>query len=353
MHLYMNVGNVHKYLNELSVATFTAYDAMTVGETPYVSAGQQALNYVHPDRKEFSMIFQWEHMDIDRVPDTMLKWKPWKLSEFKEIIRSWQQVMYENGGWNSVYMENHDQGRSISRFGCDEPEYRELSGKLLAMMMTTLSGTVYIFQGQEIGMANAKTWPLDEYPDVVTRTYIQEEKERRIQETGEKDPDMTDLLRDIRLKARDNGRMPIPWNSSEPHAGYTTGTPWMPMNSDFAVCNVEKAVNDKSSIFHFWKHMLELRAEWKTLVHGSFELLSPGDDNIFAYLRKLPGSESALVVLNFSSKSVDWESPVSWIHTPHAVFGNYPPDGFNKTFSMRPWECRLCSYEDTEDPLEI
>lgn len=345
----MNVGNVHKYINELSVATFQKYNAMTVAETPCVTSDQLALDYVHPDRKEFSMIFPWEHMDIDRVPGSMLKWKPWKLSEFKKILGSWQQLMFENGGWNSLYMENHDQGRSISRFGCDKPEYREVSGKLLAMMLSTLGGTLYIYQGQDIGMTNASTWELDDYPDVVTRTYISEERERRSKDTGVKDPDMTDLLRDIRLKARDNGRTPIPWNSSQPNAGFTTGTPWMPMNPDFEVCNVDKIVKDSTSIFGFWKKLLSIRSQWKTLVYGSFEMLSVEDPKIFAYLRKLPGSSSALVVLNFSSDSVQWDLPVGLdqFNNVRPVLGNHEmPAGIGKQFFMQPWECRLYAYGD-------
>ncbi|KAH8690615.1 glycoside hydrolase family 13 protein [Talaromyces proteolyticus] len=348
MHLYMNVGNVHKYLRELHVATFSQYDVMTVGETPYVPATQLALDYVHPDRKEFDMIFQWEHMDIDRVPGSLLKWKPWKLPELKKIFNCWQRLMFENGGWNSLYMENHDQGRSISRFGSDRPEFRGVSGKLLAMMLGTLSGTLYIYQGQEIGMTNPTKWGLKDYPDIVTKTYILEEKEQRIRDTGETEPDMKDLLQDIRLKARDNGRTPIPWNSLQPSAGFTTGTPWMPLNPDFAVCNVDAAVKDTTSIFHFWKKLLSIRAGWKTLVYGSFELLSPEDPHIFAYRRTLPGSASALVVLNLSSQSVDWEFPLDLNHFGNirGVFNNYPmPSTISNHFSMRPWECRLYTYD--------
>lgn len=350
MHLYMNVGNVHKYLRELHDKAFAQYHVMTVGETPYVSASQLALDYVHPNRRELDMIFQWEHMDIDRVPDSLLKWKQWELPELKRIFSSWQQLMFQHGGWNSLYLENHDQGRSISRFGCDSPEYRNISGKLLAMMLGTLSGTLYIYQGQEIGMTNPSKWGLNDYPDIVTNTYIQEEKERRVRETGETEPVMTDLLRDIRLKARDNGRTPMPWNALQPNAGFTTGIPWMPLSPDFTVCSVDSAMKDATSMFHFWKKLLSLRAGWKTLIYGNCELLSPEDLSIFAYLRKSPGSPSALVALNFSSQSVDWEVPVDVdnLCNIRSVFGNYSASAIGKHVLMQPWECRLYAYDEME-----
>ncbi|KAL2829838.1 glycoside hydrolase superfamily [Aspergillus pseudoustus] len=349
MHLYLNVDAVHTYLRELNLATFAKYDAMTVGETPYVPATQMALDYVHPSRNEFDMIFQWEHMDIDRIPDTLLGWKPWALPELKQIFSRWQTLMYEHGGWNSLYMENHDQGRSVSRFGSDRtPEFRDLSAKMLAMFLSTLSGTLYIFQGQELGMANIKGWKLEEYNDVVTLTYIREKKERRIRETNDPNPDMSDLLNDIQRKGRDNGRTPMPWTGNAPHAGFTTGTPWMALNPDFAVCNAAAAVGDKTSVFQFWKEMLHIRSSWKTLVYGAFQLLAPGDMRVFAYLRVHPRAKAAMVVLNFSSERVEWEVPEEACNLAncHHVFGNYNSvEEFGACLILRPWECRLYKYE--------
>jgi oligo-1,6-glucosidase len=349
MHLYLNVGNVHKYLREMNLATFAKYDSMTVGETPYVPATQMALNYVHPSRNEFDMIFQWEHMDVDRIPNSLLGWKPWSLPELKQIFNRWQTIMYEHGGWNSLYLENHDQGRSVSRFGSDSPQFRNVSAKMLAMFLSTLSGTLYIFQGQELGMANVKGWDIEEYNDVVTLTYIREETEKRVRETGKEDPDTSDLLRDIQKKGRDNGRTPMPWTDEQPHAGFTTGTPWMALNPEFPTCNAAMAIEDKASPFHFWKELLRIRSQWKTLVYGKFQLLSPDDRQVFGYLRVHPGSKAAMVVLNFSSQSLEWNVPkeACGLSNLRPVYGNYefPAEPDAACFTLRPWECRLYEYD--------
>jgi alpha-glucosidase len=348
MHLYLNVGNVHKYLRELNLATFAKHDAMTVGETPYVPATQMALDYVHPSRHEFNMIFQWEHMDVDRVPNSLLGWKPWSLLELKQIFNRWQIIMQDNGGWNSLYLENHDQGRSVSRFGSDSSEFRNVSAKMLAMFLSTLSGTLYIFQGQELGMANIKGWGLEDYNDVVTLTYIREEKAKRAR-NGQENPDVSDLLKDIQKKGRDNGRTPMPWTGDQPHAGFTTGTPWMTLNPDFPNCNAAAAVNDETSPVHFWKEVLRIRSQWKTLVYGRFQLLTPEDTQVFSYLRVQPDLKAALVVLNFSSKAVEWKIPreASGLSNIRPVYGNY---GFDvesgaEFLTLQPWECRLYEYD--------
>ncbi|KAL3475040.1 glycoside hydrolase superfamily [Aspergillus californicus] len=209
MHLYPNVGNVHEYLRELNLATFAKYDhTMTVGETPYDPRHTDGARLRHPSRNEFDMILQWEYMDIDRIPNSLLGWKPWSLPELKHIYSRWQTIMHDHGGWNSL---------------C--PEARKLSAKMLAMFLSTLSGTLYIFQGQELGMVNIKGWELEEYNDVVTLTYILEEKEKRTRETGQENSDISDLFRDIQKKGRDNGCTPMPWTSNAPYADFTTGTP--------------------------------------------------------------------------------------------------------------------------------
>ncbi|OBT88582.1 hypothetical protein VE02_03987 [Pseudogymnoascus sp. 03VT05] len=309
MHLYMNVGNVHNYLRDLNDATMANYDVMTVGETPYVSSTQLALDYVHPSRRELQMIFPWEHMDVDRVPNAILAWRAWKLRELKSILADWQTLMAAHGGWNSLYMENHDQGRSITRFASDAPEYRATSGKLLALMLASLGGTLYVYQGQDIGMVNPAKWEIDDYPDVVSRTQYRIEKQRRAVETGSSDPPMDDVLNDIRIRGRDNARTPMPWNPRDPNAGFTTGTPWMKLNPDFGVCNVETAVQDPESVVNFWKKLFILRKEWKTLVYGGFEIFDLEHEEIFAFVRRLEGYPSAFTVLNFSGGDIEYHIP--------------------------------------------
>lgn len=335
MHLYLNRPKCHDYLRELGRQVLSKYDIMTVGETPHVDDPDMALQFVHPSREEFCMIFPWEHMDIDRIPGTMLGWKEFSLTTLKAIVNKWQTVMQHHGGWNSLYLENHDQGRSISRFGNASSEFRWLSGKLLCMLLASLSGTLYVFQGQEIGMINLpRQWGIEEYSDVVSEMHYRQEKEKKGL------MDMEGVMDDIQKKARDHGRTPMQWCGTLPHAGFSTSTPWRKVNPDYSVCNVESAEKDPNSILAFWKKMLQLRKQWKTLVYGDFELLHPSHEQLFAYKRTLDGACDALVVLNFSSLEVKLDPvTLSTIHHAQLQLGNY--GSVNPDAALRPWEARL------------
>lgn len=342
MHLYLNRPKCHDFLRELGEKVLSKYDVMTVGETPHVEEPDMALQFVHPDRHEFCMIFPWEHMDVDRVPDTILGWRPFRLSALKSITDKWQTTMQQHGGWNSLYLENHDQGRSTSRFGSDKPEFRCLSSKLLALYLATLSGTLYVFQGQDIGMINLpKEWGIEEYGDVVSEMHYRQEKEKKQMATGNPEPDMGDVMNDIWRRGRDHARTPMPWSGTLPNAGFTTGTPWRKVNPDFAVCNVESAVKDPDSVLAFWKKVMKLRKSWKTLVYGDFELLEPLDERVFAYRRSLKGGKDALVLLNFSEEVVHLgPSLMPAGFKGELVLGNYKT-GAESDSILRPWEARL------------
>ncbi|KAJ5289251.1 uncharacterized protein N7443_009504 [Penicillium atrosanguineum] len=323
MHLYLNRPKCHEYLRELGQRVLGKYDIMTVGETPHVDEPDMALQYVHPLREEFCMIFSWEHMDIDRIPGTMLGWREFSLATLKGIVNKWQTAMQVHGGWNSLYLENHDQGRSISRFGSDSSEFRWLSGKLLSMFLASLSGTLYVFQGQEIGMINLpREWGIREYTDVVSEMHYRQEKEKKGKTVAEQD--MEDVMDDIQKKARDHGRTPMQWSGTLPHAGFTASVPWRKVNPDYRVCNVESAETDPNSILAFWKQMIQLRKRWKTLVYGDFILLHPQHEQLFVYKRTLVGTCDALILLNFSDQEVTLDSVlVSTMHHAHLVLGNY------------------------------
>lgn len=342
MHLYLNRDKVHEYLRELNENALSQYDVMTVGETPHVDDMETALKYVHPSRKEFSMVFTWEHMDVDRQPNTVIGWRPWDLSQLKDVLGKWQVAMIENGGWNALYLENHDQGRSIPRFGCDEPEYRWLSGKLLALLLATLSGTLYLHQGQEIGMINLpRSWSFDEYSDVVSRMHLSQEKRARINATGNPNPDMEDVLKDLQLRARDHGRTPMQWDRSS-NAGFTSGAAWRKVNPDHENCNVEAAMDDHDSLFHFWRTLLLLRANWPTLVYGNFEMLAPDDKDVFAYMRRCPSHGDALVLLNFCSKQTKFSLPIDLSKDASTfILGNYAASDLEQNVLLNPWEARL------------
>jgi alpha-glucosidase len=339
MHLYLNRPKCHEYLRELGQRVLSKYDVMTVGETPHVDETDMALQYVHPSREEFCMIFPWEHMDIDRIPGTMLGWREFSLTTLKGIVNKWQTAMQVHGGWNSLYLENHDQGRSISRFGNDSSEFRWLSGKLLSMFLASLSGTLYVFQGQEIGMINLpRQWGIQEYSDVVSEMHYRQEKEKKGKMATEQN--MEDVMDDIQKKARDHGRTPMQWTGALPHGGFTTSVPWRKVNPDYTVCNVGSAETDSNSILAFWKQMLQLRKQWKTLVYGDFELLHPQHEQLFAYKRTLDGACDALVLLNFSTKEVKLDSLLlSTTHQAQPVLGNY--ENVASDGALRPWEARL------------
>jgi oligo-1,6-glucosidase len=341
MDLYLNRPKCHEFLCELGKKVLYNYDIMTVGETPHVEDPDMALQFVHPDRKEFCMIFPWEHMDVDRMPGTVIGWRPWALTSFKGIINKWQTTMQERGGWNSLYMENHDQGRSISRFGSDKPEFRWLSGKLLAMFLATLSGTLYIFQGQEIGMTNLPSeWGIEEYTDVVSQMHFKQEKQKKIQAKGCSNPDMKNVMTDIHRRGRDHGRSPMQWSGGLPNAGFTTGTPWRKTNPDFTACNVESAAKDPESVLSFWKKLVGLRKTWKTLVYGDFELVQPQDEHLFAYRRTLQGGKDSFILLNFSEEALQLDaSLVPAVLGGEFVLGNYQTAGESNI--LRPWEARL------------
>lgn len=341
MHLYLNRPKCHDYLRELGQNVLSKYDVFTVGETPHVEDAETALKFVHPNRQEFSMVFPWEPMDVDRVPRTLLGHRKFPLSEFKGVLGKWQTMMQEGGGWNSIYLENHDQGRSISRFASDKPEFRVLSGKLLSSMMGTLSGTLYLHQGQEIGIINLpKEWGIEEYPDVVSCMHYAQEKAKKRRATGNADPDMSDVVRDINIKARDNGRTPMPWSGDLPGAGFSTGTPWRKVNPDAKVCNVEAAEKDPSSVLSYWKSVIALRKEWRTLVYGDFEALEPENERVFAYKRTLKGEDDALVVLNFADSETELGAGIMPAgFKGKLALGNYTGAGSHRT--LRPWEAKV------------
>ncbi|QRW06432.1 alpha-amylase [Ceratobasidium sp. AG-Ba] len=306
-----NGPNVHGWLQEMHREVLSKYpNYFTVGETPCIYDPEDVLKYVHPDRKELQMLFLFEFVDLDRPENHPIYPRIPTLPKLKAVVNKWQTFMFAHGGWNSLYMENHDQARSVSRFlgfGVDEAKknfdfgrYEEdldkfwsVGAKLLAILHTTQGGTVFVYQGEEIGSTNVpRSWPLEEYKDVATVNLYREELERR-KKAGAANPDMTDILDGINRKARDNARVPVQWDDS-PHAGFTTGTPWMRVNDNYKTIN----------------RMIRMRKEYPVLIYGDFSLLSEEDERIFAYTRQ-HNDVKVLVVLNFSRSEANYEVPES------------------------------------------
>lgn len=293
-----NGESVHHFLQEMNKEVLSKYDIMTVGECPKVNP-EQAKLYTAEDRNELNMVFQFEHMSLDKQPGGR-KWdlKPLHLIDLKENLSKWQYEL-ENEGWNSLYWSNHDQPRIVSRFGNDK-EYRVQSAKMLATLLHMMKGTPYIYQGEEIGMTNVHFDSIEDYDDIETLNMYHDRVHNQKMDAEE-------VMKSIHAKSRDNGRTPMQWDCTE-HAGFTTGTPWIQVNPNYRDINVKNTMEDKDSIFHHYKKLIELRKKHNIIVDGSYELILKNDEAIFAYLRK-SGEETLLVINNFYEKETMFYLP--------------------------------------------
>lgn len=324
--LVLNGPKVHEYLQEMHRKVLSKYDVMTVGECPGVSP-ELAKKYVGEDRNELSMIFQFEHMDIDHDG---CKWcfKPWKLTKLKETLSKWQEEL-ESDGWNSLYLNNHDQPRLVSRFG-DDKEYRLESAKMLATMLHTMKGTPYIYQGEEIGMTNVRFDSIRDYKDIETLNAYEEMVKGGIMEEEV-------FMDGVYRNGRDNARTPVHWDDSE-NAGFTTGTPWIKVNPNYKEVNVKQALANKDSIFYYYKRLIELRKEHEVIVYGRFKEYYKESEQIYCYGRELDGKR-LLVVLNFKKEEVDFEIPLELRETHKEILiSNYRDVKMGDSFTLRPFE---------------
>lgn len=302
---YANGPRVHEYLQDIG-AIMKEYDAFSVGEMPWISDPDEILRCVGSDRGELNMIFNFEIVEgIDHGSGGKFSAKDWQMSELKSIVNKWQNFMYQNKGWNALFLENHDQARAISRWGSDSPEHRQQSAKMFATFLGLQSGTVFLYQGQELGMSNIPTdWSMDEFRDLETLNHWQELSHSN---EGEHELLQTTKLQ-YHLKSRDNARTPMQW-SGEPNAGFTNGQPWFRVNDTYSECNADSQVGIQGSPFEYWSAILHLRkAMPDVFVYGDFKMLDVENNDVFAYIRSY-GRESVLVACNFREYSVDWQVP--------------------------------------------
>lgn len=291
----------HEYLQGLG-AILKEYDAFSVGEMPCVHKEQELIKAVRSDRGELSMIFHFELMDIDHGSDGKFSSREWPLSDLKKTATKWQRFMYDNDGWNALYLENHDQPRAVSRFASDLPEYREASAKLIALFLGFQSGTPFVYQGQEIGMTNVpKEWSMEEYKDIDCLNHWALFKEADATRKEE-------LRQNYQKKSRDNARTPMQW-TSESQAGFTTSSsPWMRVNTNYTVINAASQTSNPDSVYHCYRQVLTQRKAHKDIfVYGDYSLVDEKNEKVFAYERISGKGERALVACNFSKEEVQWK----------------------------------------------
>ena len=332
---YVDGPNVHRYLQEMNREVFADRDAVAIGETPLVS-GEDGAKYVDPSCEELDMIFQFDHVTFD-LDDGGFWSQPrdWNLTELKEILTKWRKLTWETGGWNATYFGNHDQPRSVTRFGNDG-KYRRESAKLLATLQLTISGTPFIYQGEEIGMTNYPFSEISELRDVQTVNQFKEMKKR-----GEVDS-FEEVKEEVRFWSRDNARTPMQWTSGE-NAGFTEVEPWINVNPNKREINVQAEKKDGNSVLNYYRNLISLRNEHEALVYGDYRPLLEADEEIFAFLRE-GTNETTLSVLNFSARNKSVRSPVDLSEDPvELLLSNYPPGGFefSPETTFRPYEARL------------
>lgn len=326
--------NTHKYIMEMNENTFGKHDLMTIGETGGVTI-ETAKLYSDPKRKELDMVFQFQHIALDEQKGKS-KWdlKKLDLLELKKVLSTWQTELGDEG-WNSLYWNNHDQPRIVSRWGNDNEIYIEKSSKMLATLLHMMKGTPCIYQGEELGMTNISFDDINEYKDIETLNLYKERIALGYDES--------EVMNSIKVKGRDNARTPMQWDDSE-NAGFTKGIPWIKVNKNHKYINVKQAVNDKNSIFYHYKKLVDLRKNNDVIVYGDYKLILEGNKEIYAYIRELEGKR-LLVINNFYENSPEFILPKDIKFDDYElVISNYDDMPFNiKKLKLRPYESIVVS----------
>ena len=321
-----NGPKLHEYLQEMNRAALDGNDLLTVGET-WGATPEVAKLYSNPDRKELSKVFQFEHIGLDQI-EGKEKWdlKPLELLDLKKVLSKWQ-IELEGQGWNSLFWNNHDLPRIVSRWGNDK-EYRVESAKMFATLLHGMKGTPYIYQGEELGMTNIRLEDINDYRDIellnmykdrISKGYTHEE-----------------IMESIYAKGRDNGRTPMQWDNSE-NAGFTTGTPWLAINKNYTEVNAKQCLEDENSIFHHYRKLINIRKNNDTIIYGDYTLLCPEDKNIFAYIREL-NKDKILVVCNFYDEEVTFSFDGDFNHADFLLSNYKDSSTLIEKLSLRPYE---------------
>ena len=322
-----NGPHVHEYLQEMRQKALNNADTITVGECSGVTL-EEAKKYARSDEKELNMVFQFEHMDVDS-DEKAGKWTTRKmdLRNLKKILTRWQKGL-QDIAWNSLYWENHDQPRSVSRFGNDSDEYREISAKMLATCIHMMQGTPYVYQGEELGMTNCPFNTLDNFRDLESINAFHE-----LTEQGKMTEE--DMMAAIGYKGRDNARTPMQWDDSA-YAGFSTANPWIMVNPNYTKINAKDQVNREDSVFKYYQKLIKLRHESELIVYGTYDLILDDDKDIYAYIRTL-GNEKLIVYCNFSENTREVELPEEFTNGK-VLISNYIDAKVNHKITLRPYE---------------
>lgn len=320
-----NGPRLHEFIREMSREVFRGKDLITVGEA-WGATPELAKLYSNPDDSEFSMVFQFEHIVLDQE-EGKEKWDlvPLPFLKLKEILNRWQMEL-SGRGWNSLFWNNHDLPRIVSRWGNDG-EYRVESAKMLAILLHGMQGTPYIYQGEELGMTNA-LYAIEDYRDIETRNMYRERLNKGYDEA--------DIIASIHAKGRDNARTPMQWDASE-NAGFTQGIPWLRVNPNYKEINAASQLHDENSVFACYKKLIRLRKTWDVFVDGTFRMLLEDDENFFAYQRE-NAFRKLLVICNFFGCTLEYPLEADW-ENMELLIGNY--DSIERPEIFRPYEARM------------
>ena len=330
-----NGSRLHEFLQEMNREVGLDKAALlTVGEMPG-STLALAREVTDPSRGELSMVFTFEHVNLDRQPGG----DKWALADLplpvlKGNLATWQRGLAETG-WNSLYWDNHDQPRAVSRFGDDSAEHRVASAKTLGTVLHLHKGTPYVYQGEELGMTNMPCADISQYRDIEALNHYRDAVGRGVRPEA--------VLASLAVRARDHARTPMQWDASE-HAGFTSGEPWLPVNPNTSEVNAKAAVDDPGSVFHHYRRLVELRHRLPVVVEGRFELLLPDDEQVWAFTRTLD-EEVLLVLANCSSQPAAVAAGVPEVMGAEVLLGTHDPDGApdvpGDALVLRPWESRV------------
>lgn len=324
-----NGPHVHEYLQEMRQKALNNADTITVGECSGVTL-EEAKKYARSDEKELNMVFQFEHMDVDS-DEKAGKWTTRKmdLRDLKKILTRWQKGL-QDIAWNSLYWENHDQPRSVSRFGNDSDEYREISAKMLATCIHMMQGTPYVYQGEELGMTNCPFNTLENFRDLESINAFHE-----LTEQGKMTEE--EMMAAIGYKGRDNARTPMQWDDSA-NAGFSgaDATPWIMVNPNYTKINAKDQVSREDSVFKYYQKLIKLRHESDLIVYGTYDLILDDDKDIYAYIRTL-GDEKLIVYCNFSENIREVELPEEFTDGK-ILISNYNDAKVSEKITLRPYE---------------